>query len=487
MPLRRRARVPRAAPEPVRHAGFNHVTLAIVFAAGLALGAAATLRFTHSTQSDNSVILQTTLRSGGAERADGVGGTTTLTTSATLRTSAQTLSSTLSAASTPSSTLSTAKTTSATPSAVPTPSTSPVPCRIAMSSRWVDARGDARFQATHTLAPGGRDVPARLTIPDCDLASVTPTFARECLRGQHLAFIGDSVTRYQYLNLAQYIETGNWTPFSGEGERLSEDEREWPSWNEWFTATTSRLGGNEICDCYRPPIAISRCAENRFYYNPVLDVRITFILYFAIEYKTKHHRLNALNVSCNGLRGREGVVSGRACAQTLCTPGECVGPFEEWYEERWPYNLLKDVLEQLGSSVQPIDNLFLNQGFHLNPAYMPAEIQVDLVDALVLAREKGWVGTLWWKMTTMSTNSYNIGHERKWVAASLEPRGVRVFDSYALTGGEDSPFSVALSVTDGVVGATWDDTMHFRPFVYRGLNEALLAGICQLPTHDGVA
>jgi hypothetical protein len=324
----------------------------------------------------------------------------------------------------------------------------------------------------------------RLTIPGCDLASVTPSFARDCLRGKHLLFIGDSVTRYQYLNLAQYIQTGAWTPFSAEGDALTEDEREWPSWTAWFTATVARLGGNEICDCYRPLIAVSRCAENRFYYNADVDVRLTFILYFADGYKTKHHKIDALNVSCNGPRGADGArpVGARACAQTLCTPGECGGPFEESYEERWPYNLIVSVLEQLGTGVAPVDDLFFNQGLHLNPAYLPAAIRLDLADALVLARERGWVRTLWWKMTTMSTSGgYNIGHERAWVNAALVPRGFRVFDSYALTGGEDSPFSVALRVTDGAVAATWDDAVHFRPFVYRGLNEALLAGICPLP------
>lgn len=486
------------AHEP-RRIGFIHLALTVLVAAVFALGVASSL----SSLSNNAT--QSTLRVDSPARADSVSISVTSTASATLRaparaqgptlasTAASTLSSSSSAAPpspTPSAVAcrnSSGSTPLPTSSAAPTPSSTPsaVACRNALSSRWVDARGDAQFEATHTLAHGGRDVPARLTIPGCDLASITPPLARECLRGQHLAFIGDSVTRYQYLNLAQYIQTGNWTPFSAEGDALTEDEREWPSWTAWFTATVARLGGNEICDCYRPLIAVSRCAENRFYYNAVFDVRLTFILFFADAYKTKHHRLDALNVSCNRPRGAEtgGVrpADARACAQALCTPGECVGPFEEWYEQRWPYNLITDVLEQLGAGVAPVDNLFFNQGFHMNPAYMSAATQADLVDALVLARDRGWVRTLWWKMTTMSTSAYNIGHERAWVNAALVPRGFRVFDSHALTGGEDSPFSVALRATDGVVAATWDDVMHFRPFVYRGLNEALLAGICPRP------
>ena len=101
---------------------------------------------------------------------------------------------------------------------------------------------------------------------------------------------------------------------------------------------------------------------------------------------------------------------------------------------------------------------------------------MDLADALLLARERGWVRALWWKLTAAALNAYDVGPERAWVAMALEPRGVRVFDTLALTSGDDSPFAVAARL--GTVAATWDNNAHFRPFVYRGLNEALLAAVC---------
>lgn len=50
-----------------------------------------------------------------------------------------------------------------------------------------------------------------LTLPDtCALKRYTAPQVESCLRSKHLMFIGDSLTRYQYLSLAYFLEHGRW-------------------------------------------------------------------------------------------------------------------------------------------------------------------------------------------------------------------------------------------------------------------------------------
>lgn len=55
--------------------------------------------------------------------------------------------------------------------------------------------------------------------------------ARECLKGRHIVFIGDSLTRYSYLNLANFIETGDWESYS---YPYSEVEGQWGNWTKFY-------------------------------------------------------------------------------------------------------------------------------------------------------------------------------------------------------------------------------------------------------------
>jgi hypothetical protein len=56
-------------------------------------------------------------------------------------------------------------------------------------------------------ADGSRELTLPLT---CRLKRYTSSEARQCLSNKHLAFIGDSLTRYQYLSLAYFLERGQY-------------------------------------------------------------------------------------------------------------------------------------------------------------------------------------------------------------------------------------------------------------------------------------
>ena len=56
---------------------------------------------------------------------------------------------------------------------------------------------------------------------------------KTCLRNRHIVLVGDSITRYTYLNLVNYIEVGKWA-----GDKpLSEVEIEWSNWTSFYEAS----------------------------------------------------------------------------------------------------------------------------------------------------------------------------------------------------------------------------------------------------------
>ncbi len=82
----------------------------------------------------------------------------------------------------------------------------------------------------------------------------------QCLEGKHIAFIGDSLTRFQYLSLVYYLYTGRWThnyPSSFCGHH-------WPSKGDWMIGSSLRTGCMELCDCLPAPNGPVR-RENRYF------------------------------------------------------------------------------------------------------------------------------------------------------------------------------------------------------------------------------
>lgn len=56
-----------------------------------------------------------------------------------------------------------------------------------------------------------RDFSRELTLPHtCQLKRYTAIEAKQCLKKKHLLFLGDSLTRYQYMSLAYFMEHSKW-------------------------------------------------------------------------------------------------------------------------------------------------------------------------------------------------------------------------------------------------------------------------------------
>ena len=51
-----------------------------------------------------------------------------------------------------------------------------------------------------------------LAFEHCEIVRVSPKNAKRCLHGSHIVFIGDSVTRYMYLSLVNFLALEKWAP-----------------------------------------------------------------------------------------------------------------------------------------------------------------------------------------------------------------------------------------------------------------------------------
>jgi len=86
----------------------------------------------------------------------------------------------------------------------------------------------------------------------------------EKFRDKEIIFMGDSITRYQYLNFIGFLHTAQWVS----RPPYIESERAWNKrvgdWVGFMKMSNLRFGGYEICDCYRDshnPIPIEYTEE----------------------------------------------------------------------------------------------------------------------------------------------------------------------------------------------------------------------------------
>ena len=131
------------------------------------------------------------------------------------------------------------------------------------------------------------------TPADCELVRPTVATVRQCLSGRHLLFFGDSMQRYLYLTLSNFLVNGEW-PRDEQlrpGGESPCSERTWgqdastpdtaAGWERYFKGTSAALRGHEICDCWRSEKCCkeTELTENR--YTQVGNAAISFVTQLA--------------------------------------------------------------------------------------------------------------------------------------------------------------------------------------------------------------
>mmetsp|Transcript_17222 Transcript_17222/g.34321 ORF Transcript_17222/g.34321 Transcript_17222/m.34321 type:complete len:358 (+) Transcript_17222:104-1177(+) len=97
----------------------------------------------------------------------------------------------------------------------------------------------------------------------------------------NIVFMGDSLTRYQYLDLAFFLSrNGTWDREDHDEHFEIRDGK--MSWNTFFTLTNEMLSPFEnLCDCSRFGKNKDTARENRYFYEPQNNNRLTYLLKFG--------------------------------------------------------------------------------------------------------------------------------------------------------------------------------------------------------------
>ncbi len=376
----------------------------------------------------------------------------------------------------------------------------------------VEAEAEAEAEATAVVVTRrGKGV------ADCDLvvkghelqAFDQAAEAHACLRNKSIVLVGDSLTRYQYLNLVQFLENGQWwnpdpqleCEFQwGGGERSSS----WPlfynvgrflgNWakhpdgmihSSFFLplfpspphhvqGTNARFNGREVCDCYREePAGRKGNIENRYYYNEEVDVWVSFFQWFNADTGHLGHDLAWLNVAlppsrrrrAAGLRGGKNKQqqAGRPRGQTGCAPGACDMP-SHWAHD--VYGLFEHVIPQLHPDV-----LMFNSGHW---GRLPGAYDLDRLTQAAKAAVRTSGGRVIYKTTTAPNGPAPFVPEDD-LAAHFQAAGVSILDAGAITFGARD-VEAELGQAQGT-HLYWD-MLHFYSPVYAGLNRMLLNYVC---------
>jgi hypothetical protein len=273
----------------------------------------------------------------------------------------------------------------------------------------------------------------------------------------HIAFIGDSVTRYQYLDFVYYLHTGRWVENTDNPNLVR--EKDYSGWIYFFNHTNAMFDGKEKCDCWRgnttriPPPKIF---EVRYYADPIRNNYISYFTKFGVLPVIGHWRPEiGFNTSLNPLllSSTENTTN-----TTNNTNYNFLRVFEqEWQPPVWSYDWI-DIIRYHIKYLQPRPTyLVLNAGLWIhdldNRTYLE-DIQNECHDLNIT--------TIYKTSTSLSAERYDIDVRKRYEPHEL--MACQIFDR-----------CMNLTWTRTIFGPEnyWDGT-HFQASVNRVFNEQLL-------------
>jgi hypothetical protein len=162
----------------------------------------------------------------------------------------------------------------------------------------------------------------RMSQDDNDFSSASkgPTSASASaksfqIQNLHMAFVGDSLTRYQYMSFVHFVQTGRWIKNVDAPNMIHHAGM---TWYQYYSNTEQLWNGTETCDCYRPDGPWFRVkkrvhviSENRYYRHIERNNYISVIQKFGhieahghwdpSQVYNSHH---AVNLTSPDVRGR---------------------------------------------------------------------------------------------------------------------------------------------------------------------------------------
>ena len=258
--------------------------------------------------------------------------------------------------------------------------------------------------------------------------------------------MGDSLTRYQYMDLAYLLsKLHRAQPYGGsEGQPSLSMETEWKDWHQYYHFSSAILGAAakgcavEICDCHRnkEDALLDMAREYR-----------TLHLSFPLECQAKSH-LGSSTETIKHLIVSYQQVFGRPDPETVGKEGM------KYYEQSFRQ--------------QPPDILIFNMGHHaahLQSGEMYQNTISAILDSGEILRQKHNTELIW-KTTTPQKSTGTYAHQDQ------ELQVVKSFNTPIF----DTGNIVSAGLKQGM-DFYWDD-VHFLPFVYQQFNDVLLNALC---------
>ena len=247
-------------------------------------------------------------------------------------------------------------------------------------------------------------------------------------KNEHIVFMGDSLTRYQYLALCYSLHKKSEMSTSEFPSLVK--EREWKHWIPFLNGTTEKLKPNAKCDCHRSyarPVG-SKTIENRYFWierekSPILNISFIQVL-------------NPMKVLGQWKPGDDDSIRNRVNLH-----------FSPLWNLSWEM-----VIKKIVGKLHPKPTVLI-----LNSGLWNGEPNETFAKTL---RDFGThvAPRVIWKTTTKIRTAGNS----KWLKTDLKAR--RVFNEI---------FDAAF-LTRNLKESDYWDLRHFQPHVYNKLNAALL-------------
>jgi len=289
----------------------------------------------------------------------------------------------------------------------------------------------------------------------CLLQRLSADEARKCLSNKTVTFVGDSLSRYQYLSLAHFLSLKQYMQrYADDGKPSLALEYTWPSWAEFYTNSSQQLQqdtsdstATETCDCHRVPgEPFQMVREFRKLTVEVGSGQAQFnvTLEYQQAFGEDHTRTHQLQQTMDRIN-RSLVDNNSTQAHLVIVNMGAWFPTDKWRRDEY------------GVAAA------MYQAFFNAPSIQQRRAAGKL--------------SLIWKTTTAHAAEALPGPDRgiQWPARPW----MWMLDSMAGSFGWDVLDAYAVTRATGRTGVQgyWDQ-WHFQPFVYDQLNDVLLNGLC---------
>lgn len=287
-------------------------------------------------------------------------------------------------------------------------------------------------------------------------------------RNLHLVFLGDSVTRYQYLSLAYFLRWGRWfDPHQLHSHLVDAHSYRHPyhpdqDWNEFFWQSNRLLHPLETCDCQRSRNTNTAVLERRYFYDVQRNNTLTYI-----------------NLNGNKTHNPAGGYAGRLDAAAIypnfhqhvglvVSNSSSTAPKFAWEAKTWAA-----VIEEHVALLRPKpETAVLNAGLHSHNFELASERH-----QLAAALQRNNIQSVWKTTTFQKSQLLALEHPVATAAATSSSNSRHADEKMCQA--LDTCFN--LSWTNRLQPDLYFDDLHFREPVYRILNEDLLVQLDKLP------